>query len=143
MLSPEDADFDTAALLLQLRRLGVASSAQLQVALSVSQPTASRLLARAAPQVVTLGRGKRSRYALPQDILGAAAQQPLHWVDAQGRVERLGTLTALHGQRVHAQVGPSEWLTQGQAAVVAGAAGSRGLFGSRTGAASALARLGR
>ena len=114
MDSREDADLDTAALLLQLGRLGLASSVQLQAALGVSQPTASRLLARAAPQVVALGRGKRSRYALPQDILGAAAQQPLHWVDAQGRVERLGTLTALVGQRVHLQVGPSEWLTQGR-----------------------------
>ena len=113
MLARDDADIEATALLLQLRRLGVASSAQLQAALGVSQPTASRLLARAAPQVMTLGRGKRSRYALPQDILGAPAQQPLHWVDAQGHATRLGTLTALVGQRVHVQVGASQWLTQG------------------------------
>lgn len=104
---------DTAALLAALRRLGPARSAQLQAALGVSQPTVSRLVARAGAEVLTLGRARRSRYALPQGLLGAAARQPLHWVDAGGRISRLGTLSALQGGWLHLQVDGAESLHDG------------------------------
>ena len=105
---------DTAPLLAILRRQGVVSSTQLQAALGVSQPTVSRLLARAGAEVLTLGRGKRTRYALPQDLLGAPAQHALHWVHDDGRIERLGQLTALQGDRLHLQVDDTDGLIQGR-----------------------------
>ena len=112
MIDP-DAD-DTAPLLAALRRQGVMTSPELQAALGVSQPTVSRLLARVGAEVVALGLGKRRRYALPQGLLGAPARQPLHWVHEDGRIERLGTLTALLGDRVHVEVDGSDSITQGQ-----------------------------
>lgn len=108
-----DSD-DTAPLLALVRRQGMVSSAQLQAALGVSQPTVSRLLARAGAEVLTVGRGKRTRYALPQGLLGAPAQQALHWVHADGRIERLGQLTALQGDRLHVQLDGTDSLTQGR-----------------------------
>lgn len=65
---------------------GVLDSAGLQAALSRSQPTVSRLLALAGPQRAVLGAGRRTRYALPQSLLGQPGQQALHAVDEDGRI---------------------------------------------------------
>ncbi len=111
----ESTEATTVARLIScIRQLGVARSSQLQAALGCSQPTVSRLLSRAGGEVLTLGAGKRSRYALPQSILGAAASQPLHWIHADGRVERVGSLSLLQGDRVHLQVDGDDWLTEGR-----------------------------
>ncbi|WP_338416775.1 HipA domain-containing protein [uncultured Sphaerotilus sp.] len=91
----------TDALLTHLQRLGPLTSPELQSLLAKSQPTVSRLLRDLGPQVVTLGAGRTTRYAVPQPILGLSPRQPLHWVGADGTASPWGTLTLLHGDRVH------------------------------------------
>jgi hypothetical protein len=102
-----------AALLAALDRLGVAGSAQLQAALGRSQPTLSRLLAGLGGQVLALGRGRRTRYALAEPLFGQPARQPLHWVHADGRIERWGTVSLARGGRVHVEGPGLDLLTQG------------------------------
>jgi HipA-like C-terminal domain len=93
---------------------GPADSARLQAALGKSQPTVSRLIAAAGDAVLALGAGRSTRYALPQPIVGAAAQQALHWVHEDGRIEPWGRLTLLAGGWVHAAAPGIESLTQRQ-----------------------------
>ena len=88
---------DHLAVLAALGVRGVVTSAQLQAALTKSQPTLSRLLADLSSQVVTLGRGRNTRYALAKPIMGRAAQQPLWWIDEAGTAQRIGTLSLLGG----------------------------------------------
>ena len=107
------ANADAFALLALIRQLGVASSAQLQAATGRSQPTLSRLLRALAAQVVVLGSGRSTRYALPQPLLGAPAVQPLRWVMPDGRLHDWGRLTFLAGDRVHVQADGLDSLTQG------------------------------
>jgi len=91
------------AVLAVLAQRGVATSAELQAALGRSQPTLSRLLADLAGQVLPIGQGKRSRYALPQTIQGQSAEQPLWWVHEDGQLERFGRLTFVAGAQVHVE----------------------------------------
>lgn len=102
-----------ASLIAALARLGVASSAQLQAALGRSQPTLSRLVAGLGGQVLALGRGRSTRYALAEPLFGLPARQPLHWVQADGRIERWGTVSLAHGGRVHVEGPGLDLLTQG------------------------------
>ena len=108
---PDSAD--TAALRAALVARGVASSAQLQAALGKSQPTVSRLLAALGPELVVVGRGRRTGYALPRSILGAAGRQALYWVGQDGRIERWGSLSFLAGDRVHVEAPGVSLLSQG------------------------------
>jgi HipA-like C-terminal domain len=94
-------DPDAALLLARLAERGWATSAELQGLLGKSQPTLARLLGALAPRLLTLGAGRRTRYALPQTIAGRSAVQPLHWVHEDGRIEAWGTLSFVAGQRVH------------------------------------------
>ncbi len=94
---------DHLALLAALAERGVATSAWLQAALRKSQPTLSRLLADLSGQVLTLGQGKRTRYALPRSIQGQSAEQPLWWVHEDGRLERFGRLTFVAGAQLHVE----------------------------------------
>jgi hypothetical protein len=88
-------------LLTHLQRLGPLTSPELQSLLAKSQPTISRLLRDLGSQVVTLGAGRTTRYAVPQPILGLSPRQPLHWIDATSTAQPWGALTLLHGGRVH------------------------------------------
>ena len=102
---------DQLALLSELARRGVASSAQLQQMLGKSQPTLSRLLARLAQQqladgqapLVVLGRQRSARYALAQPLLGLPGQQALTWTDETGQRLPWGQLTHLGQERLHLQ----------------------------------------
>jgi len=97
---------DQTAILAELAARGVATSAELQAALRKSQPTISRLLADLSSQVLTLGHGRSTRYAVAKPILGHSAQQPLWWIDEAGTPRRIGTLSLLgNGSVVHV-VGP-------------------------------------
>ncbi|WP_310459883.1 HipA domain-containing protein [Sphaerotilus sp.] len=91
----------TADLLAHLQRLGPLTSPELQSLLGKSQPTISRLLRDLGPQVVTLGAGRTTRYAVPQPILGLSPRQSLYWIDATSTAQSWGELTLLHGGRVH------------------------------------------
>lgn len=83
-----------------LSHRGIASSQQLQEATGKSQATVSRLLADLAGQVLTLGRARATRYALPRPIRGLAAQQPIWWTDVDGHVSEIGTLSFIAGEQV-------------------------------------------
>ena len=103
-----------ADLLAELRRRGVASSAQLQQALGKSQPTLSRALRELSNQVLVLGQQRSARYALPQDILGLPARQPLVWCDEHGARHDWGWLTHLGAERVHVEAPGIDVTTRGQ-----------------------------
>jgi len=91
------------ALMTALAQRGLATSGQLQALLGRSQPSVSRLLTLAAPQLLVLGAGRSTRYALPQTILGQAAQQDLWWVQENGHPVRWGRLSWISGQGLHVQ----------------------------------------
>ncbi len=114
MSTPESSTEAASDLMALLMRRGPTASPGLQRELGKSQPTVSRLLRDLSAQVVTLGRGKSARYALPQRILGLPARQLLHWVHEQGDVQPWGELTFLHGDRVHVQADGVDVLTAGQ-----------------------------
>lgn len=104
------------AVLAALAQRGATRSGELQALLRRSQPTLSRALQRLAPQLLVLGAGRRTRYALPQPIMGVAAQQPLYWVDEAGGYTRWGTLSFLATEQLHLQLQDdplAEWLTRG------------------------------
>jgi HipA-like C-terminal domain len=104
---------DQAALLALLSARGSVTSSELQAALGRSQPTVSRLLAAAMPAPLVLGSGRRTRYALPRPIVGAAAQHTLHWVHESGHIEAWGQLSFLHGNQVHVRAQGVDLLTRG------------------------------
>ena len=96
-----------------LDRLGVATAAQLQAALGRSQPTVSRLLAALGAELLVLGRGRSTRYALARPHPGLPPRLPLHWVHADGRIEAWGSVAVAAGSHVHVEGSGLEMLTQG------------------------------
>ena len=85
-----------------LRQLGgVATSAELQARLGVSQPTVSRALAPLvrSGQVLKVGAARSQRYLLPRHIDGVGPEVPMMRVDAQGRVSPFGRMVPLPGGR--------------------------------------------
>jgi len=97
-----------------LSRLGVATATQLQAALGRSQPTISRLLGAMDTELLVLGQGRRSRYALAEPFGGLPARQTLHWVHPDGRIQAWGSVAVAAGQRVHLEAPGLDLLTQGQ-----------------------------
>ena len=100
-------------LLALLANRGVANSLALQAALGRSQPTVSRLLTDVGAQLAVLGAGRRTRYALPQMLLGQPARQALHAIDEDGRITHWGLLTFVRGDRVHVHADGIDLLVQG------------------------------
>ncbi len=92
---------DQNALLQFLQERGVATSVQIQQAIGKSQPSVSRLLGAMAGQVLALGRGRSTRYAAPENIGDAQAQQPIWLISPQGEAQRVGTLSLLARGRLH------------------------------------------
>ena len=92
-----------AALIQFLQSQGATSSAQIQAALHISQPTASRLLKQVDDEIIVCGRGKRTRYALAAPIGQAAAQQPIWFTDEAGATQCIGTLSWLARSQIHLQ----------------------------------------
>ncbi len=69
------------------RQGGVASSAELQELLGVSQPTVSRALAPLiqSGQVQKVGAARSQRYVVPRTVAGVGREVPVMQVDAQGQ----------------------------------------------------------
>ncbi|HSI56389.1 MAG TPA: HipA domain-containing protein, partial [Ideonella sp.] len=80
---------------------GALTAAELSMALGKSQPTLSRLLRSLASEVLVLGQGRATRYALPQTLLGQPARQPLYWTHPDGRIEHWGDASLLVGGNLH------------------------------------------
>ncbi len=100
-------------LLALLASRGVTNAMALQAALGRSQPTVSRLLTDVGAQLAVLGAGRRTRYALPQMLLGQPARQALHAIDEDGRITHWGLLTFVRGDRVHVHADGIDLLVQG------------------------------
>jgi len=81
----------------QLLRGRLLSAAELCSLLGVSQPTLSRLLRAAQPDVAQVKRARQRTplYGLLRGDLGVAPRQPLHRVDAEGRVLQIGEVLFL------------------------------------------------
>jgi len=94
-------DRDHEVILGVLTSRGIASSQDLQSAIGKSQATVSRLLDDLSSQVLTLGRARATRYALPKSIRGQASQQPILWTTEAGAIQAFGTLSFLVGDRVY------------------------------------------
>jgi hypothetical protein len=94
-------DKDHRQILGLLQERGIASTQDLRAATGKSQPTVSRLLADLSSQVLTLGKGRATRYGLSKSIRGFPAQQPVWWTSEQGDTRQIGTLTLLANDIVH------------------------------------------
>lgn len=98
-------------LLTALRLRGASSAADLAADLGVSQPTVSRLLASVGDVVARIGQARRSRYAAIRDVRGLGSRWPLFRIDAQGRPQEFGLLTALYPRgALVAPRRPTDWM---------------------------------
>ncbi|KQP43686.1 type II toxin-antitoxin system HipA family toxin YjjJ [Pseudorhodoferax sp. Leaf274] len=77
----------------------VATSAELQRALGVSQPTMSRALAPLvqAGTVRKVGAARSQRYVLPREVAGVGREVPIMRIDAQGRPSPFARMLPLEG----------------------------------------------
>ena len=83
------------------KQSGVATSAELQLALGVSQPTISRALAPLIQSggVRTVGAARARRYLLPRNVEDVGIEIPIVRVDAEGQATPFGRLIPLSGGR--------------------------------------------
>ena len=81
------------------QRGGVATSAELQAALGVSQPTVSRALAPLlrAGQLQKVGAARTQRYVLPRNLAGVGCNVPIMRVDASGQPGPFARMVLLEG----------------------------------------------
>ncbi len=81
------------------QRGGVATAAELQQTLRLSQPTVSRLLAPLiqSGQIQKVGAARSQRYLLVRVVPALASTVPVSRIDAQGRPAPFARLHALHG----------------------------------------------
>lgn len=89
-------------LLKELRRRQVASAADLQTALGISQPSLSRLIGKNAEQVATIGKARAARYALRRNLRGMGTEFPIFRVTESGQLAELGVANCLEGGRWYA-----------------------------------------
>ena len=96
---PSEADVSPALLTALRQARGLATSAQLQASLNVSQPTVSRALRPllASGAVVKVGAGRAQRYLLPRGIEGVGRQVAIHEATPEGVLRPFGTLFPLAG----------------------------------------------
>ncbi len=81
-----------------LRRDGPESASGLARRLGISTPTVTRALLKLGDAVVTIGKGRSSRYALYRDVRDRGHAWPLYRINENGESEQLGTIEALHGR---------------------------------------------
>jgi hypothetical protein len=82
---------------------GFATARELGLALSVSQPTVSRLLNASQASnahIARFGQGRSTVYALYESVLGLPPQLVLYWVDAQGHSTQIAQVHHLSGGRL-------------------------------------------
>jgi len=95
-MSPKSKD-----VLTLLTTRGVLPSSSIQEALKLSQPTVSRILSELVDEIVVLGQGKSTQYAVAQAIGTFSAQQPLWQIDQTGAPKRIGTVCLLAKDQIH------------------------------------------
>lgn len=84
----------------ELRRLltdRALSSRELMQGLNISQPTLSRLISSLNNEIVVMGKGRATCYALPRKIHNKSSRFPVYMIDPRGDVRLFGNLTTLQG----------------------------------------------
>ncbi|MBI5330169.1 MAG: type II toxin-antitoxin system HipA family toxin YjjJ [Betaproteobacteria bacterium] len=76
---------------------GPRTARQLIESMGISQPTLSRSLAELGDEVVRIGAARSIQYAL-RDPLRGLPDIPIHQVDTEGRIRRLGTLIPVRAE---------------------------------------------
>lgn len=79
----------------QLLARGVATSAELQRELGVSQPTLSRALSGLGEKVIRIGQGRSTRYGLRREVPPIGSSWPIFVINNGGSASLLGRLHAL------------------------------------------------
>ena len=96
---PSSSDLHPQALQALRRQGGVLTSAELQAALGVSQPTVSRVLAPLiqAGQVRKVGAARSQRYVLPRHVPGVGSEVRVMRIDHQGQPSPFARMVPLEG----------------------------------------------
>jgi HipA-like C-terminal domain len=69
--------------------------------LGVEPLTVARHARAAGGSIVILGRGKSTRYALPETAITGASQLPLYWISEDGAVTEFATVSFVKPQALH------------------------------------------
>ena len=98
-MSPSSATLATQTLQALRQRGGIATSAELQATLGVSQPTVSRALAPLlrSGQVQKVGAARTQRYLLPRHLAGVGCNVPIMRLDASGQPSPFARMVLLEG----------------------------------------------
>jgi len=88
----------TETIIQTLRARPVLPAAELLAALRVSRATLMRAVRAAGPEVLTIGRARRTSYAARRRLRGSAVPLPVFQIDAQGGSEQVGHLNLAHPQ---------------------------------------------
>ena len=83
--------------LLQKLATGPKTAKELAALLGVSQPTISRVIGALGDQIVSLGRGRATKYARPRPVRGTTSVFPVCRIDEAGNAHPLGVLRTLAG----------------------------------------------
>jgi len=84
-------------LLSVLRVAGRQPAGELLARLGISRATLMRAVQALGPQVLSMGRARRTTYAAVRSIRGSLAPLPLYCISEAGEAEELATLVPLHG----------------------------------------------
>lgn len=84
-----------------LQSSGVCTSADIQSALKISQPTVARVLSDLEDEIFRFGSARSTRYALGHPIGAMPALQSIWMVDVNGSPKRMGSLTFLSKSQIH------------------------------------------
>lgn len=76
---------------------GPKTAKELIARLEISQPTFSRALVALGEKIVTMGRGRATRYARPRLVRGFSGCFPAYRIGEDGSVRLIGTLQAMVG----------------------------------------------
>lgn len=82
---------------------GSKKAPELQKALGVSQPTLSRLIRNAGPDILSFGATRSTFYALANPVASVGSEIPVFSVDNKGRVQHYGILYCLAAQQYYWQ----------------------------------------
>ena len=88
---------DNLDLLRQDLSAGPKTGQELEMALDISGPTLSRLLARAGTQIERIGAARSTRYGLRRQVRDLGDEWPVFVVGSDASVNQLGILRPLHG----------------------------------------------
>ncbi len=90
---------------------GALTSSQLQAELAVSQPTLSRLVARAGSQVLRIGQARATMYALSRPIFDADGAIPVYAIDEKGQPQQLANLHGIGNEQFYIETPSTDrWL---------------------------------